>query len=177
MPRMATWGGVRIGVSNRAPREPVLVTVKVAPDSSSGVIRCPPAAGGEVGDAPCEMSDAEGARVVDHGDHQAPLGVHRDADVLGVVVGDGARLHVDARVEDGVVLERVHGSLHEERHRGQLDALPGGERVLDPGPQPHEGRDVHLDDRGELGRVLQRPDHVLGDDLAHPAQLDGPALR
>ena len=37
VPRMADWGKNTIGVSNSAPREPVLVTVKVPPESSSGV--------------------------------------------------------------------------------------------------------------------------------------------
>ena len=36
VPRIATCGWLMIGVSNSAPRLPVLVTVKVPPDSSSG---------------------------------------------------------------------------------------------------------------------------------------------
>ena len=38
VPRMATWGWLMIGVSNSAPRLPVLVIVKVPPESSSGPI-------------------------------------------------------------------------------------------------------------------------------------------
>ena len=38
VPRMATCGWLMIGVSNSAPRLPVLVSVNVPPDSSSGVI-------------------------------------------------------------------------------------------------------------------------------------------
>ena len=35
---MPTWGWLMIGVSISAPREPVLVIVKVPPESSSGAI-------------------------------------------------------------------------------------------------------------------------------------------
>ena len=38
VPRIADCGGTKIGVSNSAPTEPVLVMVKVPPDSSSGPI-------------------------------------------------------------------------------------------------------------------------------------------
>ncbi len=38
VPRMATWGWLRIGVSNSAPRLPVLVSVNVPPLSSSGLM-------------------------------------------------------------------------------------------------------------------------------------------
>ena len=37
VPRIATCGWLMIGVSKSAPRLPVLVSVKVPPDSSSGV--------------------------------------------------------------------------------------------------------------------------------------------
>ena len=40
VPRMATCGWLMIGVSNSAPRLPVLVSVKVPPASSSG-LTCP----------------------------------------------------------------------------------------------------------------------------------------
>ena len=36
VPRMATWGWLMMGVSNSAPRLPVLVSVNVPPASSSG---------------------------------------------------------------------------------------------------------------------------------------------
>src|SRR6201996_2432605 len=120
-PRMPTWGRLRIGVSNSAPRLPVLVSVKVPPDSSSGPtwpsrVR----AAGEVGDLPGQAADVQVARAVHHRDHQAPLGVHRDAQVLGRVVGDLLRLLVDHRVEYRVDLQCLHRGLGEERQEGQL---------------------------------------------------------
>ena len=99
MPRIATCGWLMIGVSNSAPRLPVLVSVNVPPPSSSGVILLFAGALGEVGDLAGEAGDVEVAGVLDHRHQQAALGVDRDAEVLGVEVGDLALLGVDARVE------------------------------------------------------------------------------
>ena len=76
-----------IGVSNSAPRLPVLVSVNVPPASSSGAT-WPPWCGGEVADLAGQAADVQVARAVDDRDHQPALGVHRDAEVLGGVVGD-----------------------------------------------------------------------------------------
>ena len=85
---MPTCGWLMIGVSNSAPRLPVLVSVNVPPDSSSGRDLVVAGALGEVGDLAGEAAEVEVAGVVDHRHQQAALGVDGDAEVLGVVVGD-----------------------------------------------------------------------------------------
>ena len=52
---------------------------------------------------------------LDDRDEQAALGVDRDAEVLGVVVGDLARLGVDRGVDARVRLERLDRGQREER--------------------------------------------------------------
>src|SRR6202035_4659561 len=84
-----------------------------------------PGAGREVGDLAGEAADVQVAGAVDDRHHQAAVGVHGDAEVLGGVVGDLLRLGVDDRVELRVDLERLDGGLGEERQEGQLDALAG----------------------------------------------------
>ena len=58
-----------------------------------------PGALGQVGDPLGQAGQVEVAGVVDDRDDQAALGVHRDAQVLGVVVGDRAGLDVDRGVD------------------------------------------------------------------------------
>ena len=166
-----------IGVSNSAPRLPVLVSVNVPPARSSGLTW------------PARVRSARSAilrarppmfrspALLDHRDHQAALGVHRDAQVLGVVVGDRAAGGVDDGVELGVGLERLDGGQREERQERQLDALAGLERGLGPVAQPGDGGDVGLDHGGQLGRGLQRLDHALGDDLPGPGHPLGGAAQ
>src|SRR6185312_11953650 len=125
----------------------------------------------EVGDLAGEAADVQVAGAVDHWHHQAALGVHRDAEVLGGVVGDFLRLAVDDRVQHWVHLECLDGRLREERQERELDALAGLEGRLGPVAEPGDVRDVGLDHGGELCRGLQRLDHPLGDDLTregHP---------
>ena len=153
-----------IGVSNSAPRLPVLVSVKVPPPSSSGrdLVRAGPL--GQVGDLARDPAEAEVAGVVDDRHQQPALGVHRDAEVLGVVVGDRAGLLVDRGVHRRVRLERLDGGLGEERQERELDALAGLEVLLRLLPQVRDPGDVGLDDGGQLGADLQRLDHPPGDD-------------
>ena len=84
-----------IGVSNSAPRLPVLVSVKVPPPSSSGVILFVRVRSARSAILRAMPADAEVAGVVDDRHEQPALGVDRDAEVLGVVVGDRAGLLVD----------------------------------------------------------------------------------
>ncbi|EME96437.1 ABC transporter ATPase, partial [Streptomyces mobaraensis NBRC 13819 = DSM 40847] len=119
-----------------------------------------------------DARDVEVTRTLDDRGHQALLRVDGDADVLGVEVGDGALVLVDPGVDDRVGLQRLDGGLDEERHRGELDALAGGEAVLGLGAHPHDLGDVHLDHGAELGLAVQRLHHVVGDDLAHARHLD-----
>ena len=81
-----------IGVSNSAPRLPVLVSVKVPPDSSSGPILLSRVRSARSAILLGQAGDVQVAGVLDDRDEQAALGVDRDAEVLGVVVGDGAGL-------------------------------------------------------------------------------------
>ena len=177
VPRMATCGWLMIGVSKSAPRLPVLVSVKVPPDSSSGVILFGAGALGDVGDLARQPGDRQVAGLLDDRGQQPLLGVHRDRDVLAVEVGDLALLGVDRGVERRVLLERVDRRLREERHEAELHALASREVGLDRVAQPADRGHVDLDHRGELGADLERLDHPLGDDLAQPGQRLGLAAQ
>ena len=104
-----------IGVSNSAPRLPVLVSVNVPPVSSSGVtllVRVRSARSAILRASPARLRSPA---LWMTGDEQAALGVDGDAEVLGVVVGDRAGLVVDRGVDDGCCLERLDGGQREER--------------------------------------------------------------
>uniref|UniRef100_J1RK10 ABC transporter ATPase n=1 Tax=Streptomyces auratus AGR0001 TaxID=1160718 RepID=J1RK10_9ACTN len=120
-----------------------------------------------------DTGDVEVTGVLDDRGHQALLRVHRDTDVLGVEVGDGALVLVDPGVDDRVGLQRLDSGLDEERHRGELDALTLREGVLGLVAHPHDLGDVHLDHGGQLRLAVQGLHHVVADDLAHPRHLDG----
>ena len=176
-PRIATWGWLMIGVSQRAPTLPRLVIVKVPPDSSSGPIllaRVRPATSAIFFARP--DTDRSPASLTT-GVEQALLGVHGERDVLAVVVGHLAGLEVERGVERRVLLERVDRGLGEERQVGELHAFAGEEVLLRRLAHPGDVGDVDLDHLGELGRDLHRLDHPLGDDLAQPADLDGLAAQ
>ena len=82
VPRIATCGWLMIGVSKRAPTLPVLVSVNVPPDSSSGpilLVRVRSATSAILRASPAIV---EVARVLDDRGQQPPLGVHRDREVL-----------------------------------------------------------------------------------------------
>ena len=66
VPRIADVPAGTIGVSKSAPPEPVLVTVNVAPLSSSGVTLLSRVRAGEVGDLAGDAGEVEVARVADH---------------------------------------------------------------------------------------------------------------
>jgi hypothetical protein len=127
---MATCGWLMIGVSKSAPLLPVLVSVNVPPDSSSGPILL----SRQVGDLARQSGDRQVAGVLDHRDEQAALGVDGHSQVLTGVVGHLTGLGVDRRVDLGVRLQRVDGCPREERQERQLDALPRREVGLDPVP-------------------------------------------
>jgi hypothetical protein len=129
---MPTWGWLMIGVSNSAPRLPVLVS-----------------------DLAGEAGDVEVTRVLDHRDHEAAVGVDGDAEVLGILVGDRAAGGVEHGVQLGVDLQRLDRGQREERQERELDAFAGLEGGLGPVAEPRDRRDVGLDDRRQLGRGLQ----------------------
>src|SRR6202030_4333016 len=66
-----------------------------------------PGALGEVAGLAGQPADVQVTRVVDHGHHEAALGVDRHPEVLGVVVRD--LVSVDHRVELGVHLQGFDG--------------------------------------------------------------------
>jgi hypothetical protein len=72
-----------------------------------------------------------------------------------------------------VDLERLDRRQGEEGQETELDALTRLEVGLGPVTQPRDLGDVGLDDRGELGRHLERLDHVPGDRLTRPGHLLG----
>ena len=173
VPRMPTCGWLMIGVSNSAPRLPVLVSVKVPPDSSSGRDLVGPGALGQVGDPLGQTGQVEVAGVADDRHQQAALGVDRDAQVLGVVVGDRAGVQVDRGVDVRVDPQRLDRGEREERQERQLHAVPRREVGLGRVAEPGDLGDVDLDHGGQLRRDLQRLDHALGDDLTHAGHLLG----
>ncbi len=145
--------------------------VNVPPDSSSGVTLLARVRAARSSDLLRQAGEVEVSRVLDDGHQEALLGVHREPDVLAVGVGDGAGLRVDGGVDDRELLERLDGGHRDERKVGQRCALALLEIVLDLGPDVADGRDVHLDGGGELGRDLERLHHPRRDRLAQPRQL------
>ena len=95
VPSMPTCGWLRIGVSNSAPRLPVLVSVNVPPVISSGLTLLARVRSARSAILRARPAEVEVAGVLDDRDHQAALGVDRDAEVLDVVVGDLVGLVVD----------------------------------------------------------------------------------
>jgi len=178
-PRMPTWGRLMIGVSNSAPRLPVVGQRERAACQLVGADVAGAGAGGEVGDLPGKAADVQVARAVDDRDHQATVGVHRDAEVLGGVVGDLLSLGVDDRVELRVHLERLDGGLREET-AGNVSLTPSRASNADFARSLSLAMLVtfDLDHGGQLRGGLQRLDHPLGDDLARPGHpLGGAAQR
>jgi hypothetical protein len=160
-----------IGVSNKAPRLPVFVIVKVPPRHLLRLDLAAPCACGDLGDLSAEFRDAHSARVADHWDKESLLGVHGDTQVFGVVVGDLAAGGVDGGVDLGMLPQGLQRRLREEREEGQLDTLAGLEVRLGPVPELGDPGQVDLDHAGELSGHPQRLDHALRDDLAqsgHP---------
>ena len=168
VPRMPTCGWLMIGVSNSAPRLPVLVSVNVPPASSSGLTWPARVRAGQVGDLAGQAADVEVARVADDRHHQAALGVHGDAEVLGVVVDDLAGLGVETALSLGCTLSASSVASAKNGRKDSLTPSRASNVGLGPLPQPGDRGDVRLHHGGELGRGLQRLDHPLGDDLARP---------
>ena len=136
-----------------------------------------PRAVGEVRDLVREAGDAQVTRVVDGRGQQAALGVHRDAEVLGAVVGHLLGLVVDRRVQLRVLLERLDRGLGEERQERELHALALLERTLRARAQLGDLGHVDLEHLGELGGGLQRLDHPPRHGLAEAAHLLGLATQ
>ena len=158
-------------MSNSAPWLPMLVMVNVPPDSSSG-LRSPRAGPRrDVGDRARQPGQRQVAGVVDHRRQQALLGVDREAEVLGVVVGDLLGVLVVAGVDVRVGLQRVDDRAGDERQVRQVDALALGELVLRPRPQRHDLGHVDLVGLRQLRCGLQGFARLLRGDLPDPVGL------
>ena len=90
IPRIPTCGWFRIGVSNKAPRLPVFVRVKV------------PGPRRDVRDAAREPDDVEVTGGLDDRDEEAALGVDGDTEMDGFSEGDLTCVDVDRRIEHRV---------------------------------------------------------------------------
>ena len=113
---------------------------------------------------------------LDDRDEQAPLGVHGDAEVLGVVVGDlpAVRCRCDA-FTIGCTFSASTAAFAKNGRNDSLTPSRASKSALARVAQPGDRGDVDLDDRGQLRRDLQRLDHALGDDLAQPGHRLGAA--
>ncbi len=96
---------------------------------------------------------------------QAPLGVHRYADIDIVFVENLAAFHVEAGVENRMMTQRVANALDDERHRRQT-LRPAG-RVLVLSAHRVQFRDVRLIHVRHVRNVRHRPHHLVRDGLAN----------
>ena len=91
--------------------------------------------------------------------------------MLGVGVGDRARLGVDGRVDLRELLQRLDGGLRDEREVRQGCALASLEVVLVLRAELRHGGEVDLDRGGELSGHVQRLHHAAGDGGAEARDL------
>ncbi len=77
---------------------------------------------------------------------------------------------LDPGIQPGIPLQSSHGGLNDEGQEGQRAAPTLYEDGLLPLPELCDGRHVHFDDRGGMGRGLLAPHHVLGDGAAHRSE-------
>src|SRR5699024_3202131 len=130
VPMMPICGWLMIGVSNRAPTEPMLVTVKVPPASSSGpilLLRVRSATSSMALARPATLSSPASLTT---GTSSPRGGVHGDGEMLVIEVGDLLRLEVVLGVDLRVHLQGFDDGLGEERQVGQLRTVLGLERFL-----------------------------------------------
>ena len=107
----------------------------------------------EVGDGLLDLGEAHAVRVAHHGNHEALLGAHRNAQMVIVLV-DEVRA-VDLRVDRRNLLEGLGAGLHEEAHEAELGAMLLLEDVLVAGAQSHHFAHVDLvEGRQHGGGVL-----------------------
>jgi hypothetical protein len=103
----------------------------------------------------CQSGQRQVPGIVDDRREQTLLGVDRETEVFGVVVGDLAGVLVVAGVDIGMGLERVDDGAGDERQEGEVDALSFGEVLLGLGPQRDDLGHVGLVGLGELRGRLQ----------------------
>ena len=81
---------------------------------------------------------------------------------------------VNMRVDVGHFEQNAGTGLCKQRHEPEFDAIAGREALLIALPQGHDGRHVHLVERGQHSRFVLGADQAAGDGTAHTAHF--PAL-
>jgi hypothetical protein len=114
---------------------------------------------GKLGYTRREALMGELLRTMDHGHDQTVL-AERDGDAEVDVSVARQRVAVERGVQRRVLLQCVDHTAGDERQVAEAELLP-----LDL-----ERRHVRLDDRGAVGRRLQRAHHVLGNRAPHARQ-------
>ena len=136
---------------------PALVTVNVEPRSSSGL-----SAPSRAASARRSTSAASSSRSLvagaDHGNDEAVVCLHGDAEVVAVEVDD--LLALEAGVQLRELAQALGDRLQHRRHEA-LEVDRAEVALLDPGDRRHR---------------LVRAGHVLGDEPPHPAEPLAPAL-
>ena len=107
----------------------------------------------EVGDGLLDLGEAHAVRVAHHGNHEALLGAHRNAQMVIVLVDEVGP--IDLRVDGRDLLEGLGAGLHEEAHEAELGAMLLLEDILVAGAQGHDLAHVDLvEGRQHGGGVL-----------------------
>ena len=107
----------------------------------------------EVRDGLLDLGEAHAVGVAHHGNHEALLGAHRNAQMVIVLVNEIRA--VDLGVDGGDLLEGLGAGLHEEAHEAELGAMLLLEDVLVAGAQGHHFAHVDLvEGRQHGGGVL-----------------------
>ena len=99
-----------IGVSIKVPAGAVVRDRERAARQLVGCDLVLPRTRRQVGDPLRQPGDVQITRVLDHRNQQTLLGVHCNAEMLGIRIGDGSLLGVDRRVQLQVHLQRLDGS-------------------------------------------------------------------
>ncbi len=121
-------------------------------------------AGHEVGAGLGDLGQALALAVADHGDDEALVEGHGEADVHLAAKEQGAVGPGDVHLRHGV--EGDGEGAQDEVVEGDLRAARGVELVA----EGHEGGHVHFDGEVEVWRGLLAVGEALGDDAAHGAQ-------
>lgn len=175
VPRIALWGRLRIGVSNNAPRLPVLVMVKVPPVRASAVMRPAADSCGDLRNRGGHSRDGHVLGVAQNRHDKAFGTVDGNPQVYRVVIRDLGGIVVDRRVQQGVFVQRLHGGFDEERQTRQFRPGPVFEVILLGGTQACDAGDVGLNNRRQLRCGVQRFEHASRDRLTDLREAFNPA--
>ncbi len=120
---MATSGKFTTGVKCAPPIAPWFEMVNVPPFISSAVILRSRAFAASLLQFLREIEHGFFIHVANHGNHQALLGVHGDAEVDVFLDNDFVRHFIEARIENRMLLERRGDRFQDERRERELDAF------------------------------------------------------